>query len=678
MKKILILAGGTGSIALQNGIAEVIENKIVARENLDIKVLVNAYDNGLSTGAVRKVFNGAILGPSDVRKNHTTRLKIENPNSPWLKFLDIRFSISADKARSYCLSSIDSLRANLLAEANESLTASFNGETVDKIELLKEAVNFYFSATNSRKIDYDDFSIANIIYAGFAASNGYSLRTAASIMVALLGIKDNVILNDDTSLMLGAITKSGRFLTDEGDIVSWGSVDDPIVDTVFTDPVSGEARNPVLCDEAVKAIQEAELIIASSGTQWSSLIPTYESKGFREAIRNTKAKIVMVMNRVPDKDAPGASATDIVDLLVNQKKYFDEGQINLVVDSAGSAQMSTIQKDVAGDTLKSVTYFSGDNRNDGTVSSKHDPYSLAVAVMYAYHSEYLDSKHFIFDYDDTLVGRGNTFEVESRANLSIVAGLSSQFNAPEYARKISICSGNSIKAIKLPYERVSNFITAQTGQDVSEYNRGVTVFADGGINQYIVKTQEVVERDQDEESIKKIIPVGCINPDALLTISDKMSINDAINHRILIPQVKVENRGDAMIAIKPIDAEYRGGIVNFFETLKLIGVVPKNIRVQATGRSTIELKKSYLSKSICVNHLVKTLNCEPQQITYVGDEFYPGGNDYDVAAIGVKCLNVASPVDTALFLSSLSIKLRAERGSKFLPTGIDSIGTTFF
>lgn len=133
-----------------------------------------------------------------------------------------------------------------------------------------------------------------------------------------------------------------------------------------------------------------------------------------------------------------------------------------------------------------------------------------------------------------------------------------------------------------------------------------------------------------------------------------------------------------MIAIKPIDAEYRGGIVNFFETLKLIGVVPKNIRVQATGRSTIELKKSDLSKSICVNHLVKTLNCEPQQITYVGDEFYPGGNDYDVAAIGVKCLNVASPVDTALFLSSLSIKLRAERGSKFLPTGIDSIGTTFF
>jgi 2-phospho-L-lactate transferase/gluconeogenesis factor (CofD/UPF0052 family) len=50
--KIVILSGGTGSIQLQRGIYSVFNG---ISDGLDIKVLVNAYDNGLSTGLVRKV-----------------------------------------------------------------------------------------------------------------------------------------------------------------------------------------------------------------------------------------------------------------------------------------------------------------------------------------------------------------------------------------------------------------------------------------------------------------------------------------------------------------------------------------------------------------------------------------------------------------------------------------------
>ena len=660
MKKILILAGGTGSIALQKGIGEVIENKVVSRDNLDIKVLVNAYDNGLSTGAVRKVFNGAILGPSDVRKNHTTRLSIENPTSPWLKFLDIRFSSPADKARMFCLTAVDNLRANLLA-AGESLQVTFNGESVDKIDLVKEAINQYFSTGNSRKIDYDDFSIANIIYAGFAASNDYSLRKAASIMAAILGIKDNVILNDDTSLMLGAVTKSGRYLMDEGDIVSWGNVDDPIEDTVFTHPITGDVSNPVLCGEAMEAILEADMIIMSSGTQWSSLIPTYESEGFREAIRGTDAKIIMVMNRVPDKDAPGASASDIINLLVAQKQYFEPGQINLVIDNHGAPQMSPDSlTDEARKLLASVTRFSStrDINSDGQINSKHDSFALATAVFYAYFGEYLKSSHFIFDYDDTLVGRGNTYETESKANTKALVALSSTMDeCRDLAGKVSICTGNSVKAVKLPFNTLDPNFT--TGVSSASLNRGITVFADGGINQYTVKTSELVS-NEDEEALKRSIFVKCIFEDALLTLSDKMQINDAIYARMGIPRIKVENRGDAMIAIKPIDQEYRSALVNFLALLKTTGALPQNLRIQATGRSTIELKKANLSKEICVRHIIDSLG--HSDITYVGDEFHPGGNDYDVANIGVKCLKVRTPIDTALFIHCLGAKINVESG----------------
>ena len=37
---------------------------------VDLTLLVNAYDNGQSTGLVRRLFN--ILGPSDVRKTMRT------------------------------------------------------------------------------------------------------------------------------------------------------------------------------------------------------------------------------------------------------------------------------------------------------------------------------------------------------------------------------------------------------------------------------------------------------------------------------------------------------------------------------------------------------------------------------------------------------------------------------
>ncbi len=666
--KVLIFAGGTGSIALQRGIGSVIENSIVSRDNLDIKILVNAYDNGKSTGTVRKVFNGAILGPSDVRKNHTTRLSIENPTSPWLKFLDIRFSSPADKARSFCLTSISSLRANLLA-AGENLTLSVKGELVDKVDLVKEAVNVFFATSNSRKIDYDDFSIANIIYAGFAASNDFSLRKAATIMANLLGIKDNVILNDDTSLMLGAITKSGRFLTDEGDIVCWGNVADPIVDTIFTNPVSGEASRPVLCEEGRAAILEADMIIMSSGTQWSSLIPTYESGGFKDAIRETTAKVIMVMNRTPDKDAPGASASDIIKLLVSDKQYFRPGQINLVIDAEGEPSMSTVN-DNSKRLLASVTTFNNKRRGSLTANSKHSPENLATVVFYSYYAEYLDSKHFMFDYDDTLVGRGNTFEIESNVNLSALNSLSSLLNVCNDARGlVSICTGNSVKAVKLPYKTLWKSHICR--EFYPESARGLTVFADGGINQYTVKMQELVDDEDDYgdlESAKKITFTRCIDPGALLTITDKMSINDVLHHRLCIPKIKVENRGDAMIAIKPIDEEYRPALINFLDTLKTVGALPSELKVQSTGRGTIELKKTNLSKETCVRHMVKVHG--QSNITYVGDEFFAGGNDYPVRNVGVKCLNVASPVETALFMQCLLTKVKSEQNSQVPNSGL--------
>lgn len=73
MYNIVIFSGGTGSIAIQEGLSLIYGNN-----NYNLDIIINAYDNGKSTGVCRKIFDNQILGPSDLRKNQMTQYKIQH------------------------------------------------------------------------------------------------------------------------------------------------------------------------------------------------------------------------------------------------------------------------------------------------------------------------------------------------------------------------------------------------------------------------------------------------------------------------------------------------------------------------------------------------------------------------------------------------------------------------
>ena len=58
--KISLFCGGRGSSALIR--------ELLTWPQVELSLLVNAYDDGLSTGEIRDLFPG-LLGPSDFRKN---------------------------------------------------------------------------------------------------------------------------------------------------------------------------------------------------------------------------------------------------------------------------------------------------------------------------------------------------------------------------------------------------------------------------------------------------------------------------------------------------------------------------------------------------------------------------------------------------------------------------------
>ncbi len=611
---ILIIAGGTGSIALQEGLFYGLDKRF---DGFDIKVLVNAYDNGLSTGAVRKVLGGAILGPSDVRKNQTTRLKLENKDSPWLKLLDVRFTAETKAARDYCLKELNALNPPLE---------------------IYEAIDAYFSSPLAGKIDYTDFSLANIIYAGLCKMNGNSLRRAASAMASHLNIKDNVILNDDTSLFLGAVTKSGKKITDEGDIVSWGNKEDPFIDVFFTDH-RGNEKSPVLCDEAKEAILDADLIILSSGTQWSSLIPTYASVGFKECVKQSKARIMMIMNRQPDRDSPGQTGLDIISAIV--PKYFEPGRIELILDSTGSPQLNQ-ESDELYELVKSVNVFNLDSSKqpNGNKPTLHSALKLFRAVGAVYFNQYLNSNHFMFDYDDTLVGRGNALPLSSAFNKSNISKLNDCYD-------VSICTGNSIKAVV-----VDNTVVNDSWFDYanSSAKRFLRVFADGGINEYAYNLAQATSEDAIRHELVGCADASCLFKDygAYSAANIMETLND-----YGIPMSKLENRGNATISIKPVDEEYRQAIISL---VKLVLGNDSLFKVKATGRTTIDICHPNLSKAAAVKSILK--DNEQVLLTYVGDEL-DNGNDAVIREMNdkrVRCLNVKSPAETAFFIQTLLTK----------------------
>ena len=96
--KIVIISGGSGSKNLFLGIKKQLQsNKI----NFDISFLINAYDDGKSTGYIRNYFNNNILGPSDLRKLQYLQYKNLYNNNNVNNFFNLRLNFNNINSKTF-------------------------------------------------------------------------------------------------------------------------------------------------------------------------------------------------------------------------------------------------------------------------------------------------------------------------------------------------------------------------------------------------------------------------------------------------------------------------------------------------------------------------------------------------------------------------------------------------
>ena len=81
-------------------------------------------------------------------------------------------------------------------------------------------------------------------------------------------------------------------------------------------------------------------------------------------------------------------------------------------------------------------------------------------------------------------------------------------------------------------------------------------------------------------------------------------------------------------------------------------IIPE-FEIRSGGLTSIDITKKGIDKAFGIDQIVKTLHVSKDEMIFIGDALYEGGNDYPVKTTGVQTVKVSGPEDTKLFIKTL-------------------------
>ena len=361
--RVVLFSGGRGSGALST--------PLVANPGIALTVAINGYDDGASTGEVRR-FLGDALGPSDFRKNavRLARLLATCPE-PLADLLDMRLDASpTERSTASQLAAAvgrlgvpDSRLAPVRALAS-ALPSQTQAAVVDRLRRFASELD-----STARPFSFADCSVGNLVFGGGFLLAGRDFNRAVDDYCALVNLPSGLIENvtDGTNAFLVALDADGAVLGSEEEIVDANRrnrIDDIFLlsrrftadelqrlsdapPEVIVRELHARAASVRLNPRLEAALAAADLIVYAPGTQHSSLFPSYLTPGLSAALSGNLAAIkLLVTNIQADAEITGSSAVDIIDRAVFYLK--EKGRLSmptpclithyLVNDPAGARQ----------------------------------------------------------------------------------------------------------------------------------------------------------------------------------------------------------------------------------------------------------------------------------------------------------------------------------------------------
>ena len=168
--------------------------------------------------------------------------------------------------------------------------------------------------------DLNGHSMGNLLLTALYQKTG-SLKTSIEHFSKLLGVEHTVLPLSEDYLTLMGETEDGEIIEGEEEI----TLANKQYKRIFY------KEEPTIFPEVFDAISEADLIILSMGSLYTSIMPHLICKDVVEAINNSKAKVMYVCNAMTQPgETDGFGVSDHVNTL---EKYLGKGTIDSVIVS---------------------------------------------------------------------------------------------------------------------------------------------------------------------------------------------------------------------------------------------------------------------------------------------------------------------------------------------------------
>lgn len=181
---------------------------------------------------------------------------------------------------------------------------------------VKEIMEYRFHTYS----DLNGHPIGNLILTALLNKTG-NLKKSIEYLSTLLNVKQKVLPLSEDSLTLMGETTDGTIIEGEANVTEAGKK----IKRVFY------KQEPNVLPEVIDAIKEADLVIISMGSLYTSIMPHLICKEVVQAIRHTKGKVMYLCNAMTQ---PGETDTFTVsDHLEALEKYLGKHTIDVVVAS---------------------------------------------------------------------------------------------------------------------------------------------------------------------------------------------------------------------------------------------------------------------------------------------------------------------------------------------------------
>lgn len=184
--------------------------------------------------------------------------------------------------------------------------------------LVMELFNYRFNTTS----DLDGHTVGNLLLTACSGITG-NLSDGIEALSKVLNLKGKVVpLTEDNVVLMGEMS-DGSIIEGEHNI----TLNKNAIKRVFY------KEEAVPTKEAVKALEEADLIVLSMGSVFTSIVPNLICEEIRAAIDKSRAKVMYVCNMVTQ---PGETekfkVSDHIKLL---NQYLGRHKIDVVVANSG-------------------------------------------------------------------------------------------------------------------------------------------------------------------------------------------------------------------------------------------------------------------------------------------------------------------------------------------------------